>query len=295
MAKFWVFSDMANRYPALLAAAASLGSEINALIIGSDAAAAKTLSQGAGSVTLLPADDSRMVEDYVPTMAKCVIDGGTPAVVLISATKRGKAVAAKLGGALSAGVVNEVTTLKLARGTEQVTSPVAVITMSNGAFEPLPEDVSRTGNVIKAEFVEPPFRIKCIKRRAKQVSSVDIGKARRIVGVGRGLKAEADLAMVRQLASALDAEVGCSRPIAEGEKWLERERYIGITGVQVKADVYLALGISGQIQHMVGANGAKTIFAVNKDKNAPIFQAADYGLVGDIYKVVPAMTTLLKK
>jgi electron transfer flavoprotein alpha subunit len=76
---------------------------------------------------------------------------------------------------------------------------------------------------------------------------------------------------------------------------LERERYVGITGVQVKADVYLALGISGQIQHMVGANGSKTIFAVNKDKNAPIFQFADYGLVGDIYKVVPAMTALLKK
>jgi electron transfer flavoprotein alpha subunit len=309
MAKIWVFSDMASRYPELLAAAASLGSEINALIIGSDEAAAKTLNQGAGSVTLLPADDSRMVEDYVPTIAKCVTDGGTPAVVLISATKRGKAVAAKLGVALNAGVVNEVTSLKLAdgvvvthvvlgglaRGTEKVTSPVAVITMGNGAFEPLPEDASRTGSVTKAEFVEPPFRIKCVERRAKQASSVDLAKAHRIVSVGRGLKAQADLAMVRELASALDAEVGCSRPIAEGENWLERERYVGITGVQVKADVYLALGISGQIQHMVGANGSKTIFAVNKDKNAPIFQFADYGLVGDIYKVVPAMTALLKK
>jgi electron transfer flavoprotein alpha subunit len=310
MAKIWVFSDMASRYPELLAAAASVGSEINALIIGSDEVAAKILSQGAGSVTLLPVDDSRMVEDYAPTIAKYVTDGGTPAVVLISATKRGKAVAAKLGVALNAGVVNEVTSLKLAdggvvvshvvlgglaRGTEQVTSPVAVITMGNGAFEPLPEDTSRTGSVTKAEFVEPPFRIQCVERRAKQASSVDLAKARRIVSVGRGLKAQADLAMVHELASVLDAEVGCSRPIAEGENWLERERYVGITGVQVKADVYLALGISGQIQHMVGANGSKTIFAVNKDKNAPIFQFADYGLVGDIYKVVPAMTALLKK
>ncbi|MDR3439329.1 FAD-binding protein [Telmatospirillum sp.] len=308
MSKIWVFSDMASRYPELLAAAASLGGDVNALVIGTDSA--KAFSYGATTVTQLPADESRMIEDYVPTIAKCVTASGTPAVVLISATKRGKAVAAKLGIALNAGVINDASSVKggdgvtathmvfggLAVGTETVKSAVAVITMGSGAFEPLPEDAARKGDVVTADFVPPPVSIKCLERRAKQnSSSVDIGKARRIVSIGRGLKAQEDLAMVRDLASALDAEVGCSRPIAEGENWLERERYVGVTGVQVKADLYVALGISGQIQHMVGANGAKTIFAVNKDKNAPIFQYADFGLVGDIYKVVPAMTALLRK
>ena len=101
--------------------------------------------------------------------------------------------------------------------------------------------------------------------------------------------------MIRELAGVLGAEVGCSRPIAEGENWMERERYIGVSGVQLKSDLYLMLGISGQIQHMVGGNGAKVIIAVNKDKNAPIFNYADYGLVGDIYKVVPELTKLLKR
>lgn len=135
----------------------------------------------------------------------------------------------------------------------------------------------------------------CQERRAKSVSSVDLSKAKRVVGVGRGLVAQNDLEMVRQLASVLGAEVGCSRPIAEGENWMERERYIGVSGVLLKSDLYLTLGISGQIQHMVGGNGAKVIVAINKDKKAPIFNYADYGLVGDIYKVVPALIEHLSR
>lgn len=91
----------------------------------------------------------------------------------------------------------------------------------------------------------------------------------------------------------MGAELACSRPIAEGEHWMERERYIGVSGVMVKADVYLAAGISGQIQHMVGARDSRVIIAVNKDKNAPIFRFADYGIVGDLYKVLPALTKAL--
>ncbi|WP_226963138.1 FAD-binding protein [Sutterella seckii] len=117
------------------------------------------------------------------------------------------------------------------------------------------------------------------------------GEAR--VGVGRGIAKEADLALADALAKAIGAEVGCSRPIAEGEHWMERERYIGVSGVLLKGDVYVALGISGQIQHMVGVNDCGTIIAVNKDKNAPIFNYCDYGIVGDIYKVLPELTKAL--
>ncbi|MCU7718176.1 FAD-binding protein, partial [Escherichia coli] len=144
-------------------------------------------------------------------------------------------------------------------------------------------------------YVAPRHEILCRERRAKAASSVDLSKAKRVVGVGRGLAAQDDLKMVHELAAVLNAEVGCSRPIAEGENWMERERYIGVSGVLLKSDLYLTLGISGQIQHMVGGNGAKVIVAINKDKNAPIFNYADYGLVGDIYKVVPALISQLNR
>ena len=89
--------------------------------------------------------------------------------------------------------------------------------------------------------------------------------------------------------------MACSRPVAENEKWMEHERYVGISNLMLKPELYLAVGISGQIQHMVGGNGAKVIVAINKDKNAPIFQYADYGIVGDAVKILPALTAALAR
>ena len=182
----------------------------------------------------------------------------------------------------------------LAFGKEKLNSPLAIITLAPGVLEPIEADPMHDCPVVTAEWVAPRQEILCQERRAKSLSSVDLSKAKRVVGVGRGLAAQDDLNMVRELATVLGAEVGCSRPIAEGENWMERERYIGVSGVLLKSELYLTLGISGQIQHMVGGNGAKVIVAVNKDKNAPIFNYADYGLVGDIYKVVPALIAQLR-
>jgi electron transfer flavoprotein alpha subunit len=110
-----------------------------------------------------------------------------------------------------------------------------------------------------------------------------------VVGVGRGFAAEADLDLARTLAVKLGAELACSRPIAEGVDWMPAERYLGVSGATIKPDLYLAVGISGQVQHLVGVNGAKVIVAVNKDKNAPIFASADFGVVGDLYQVLPEL------
>ena len=183
----------------------------------------------------------------------------------------------------------------LAFGKEKIKTTQAIITLATGVLEPVEANASHTCPVVSAPYIAPHHEIMCQERRAKSVSSVDLSKAKRVVGVGRGLVAQNDLEMVHQLASVLGAEVGCSRPIAEGENWMERERYIGVSGVLLKSDLYLTLGISGQIQHMVGGNGAKVIVAINKDKKAPIFNYADYGLVGDIYKVVPALIEHLSR
>ena len=121
----------------------------------------------------------------------------------------------------------------------------------------------------------------------------NLAAARRIVSCGRGFKAEEDLAMANALAEALGAEIACSRPLAEGTAWLSKDRYVGVSGMHVSPDIYVALGISGQVQHTSGMADSKIVVAVNNDENAPIFQISDYGIVGDIYEVVPALTAAL--
>ncbi|WP_026460763.1 electron transfer flavoprotein subunit alpha/FixB family protein [Schaalia suimastitidis] len=117
--------------------------------------------------------------------------------------------------------------------------------------------------------------------------------ARRIVACGRGFKNEEDLDLARRLAEALGAELACSRPLAEGNAWLAKDRYIGVSGMRVAPELYVAIGISGQVQHTSGMAGSKVVVAINSDENAPIFSINDYGIVGDLYDVVPALTAAL--
>ncbi len=304
----WVFSDSADRYADLLAGARQLGERVNAVIW--DERDVTQVKQADAVYLLCGKTDNQRVENYAETLASLVGKEDGKTLVLLAATRRGKGLAANLSVLLQSALVNDVTLLELnggdlyaehrmygglAFGREKLNSSVAVITLAGGIFEPLAEESAGTPPLTQVDYIPPANEILCRERRTKTASSVDLGKARRVIGIGRGLLAKDDLQMVWDLASALGAEVGCSRPIAEGEHWMDRERYVGVSGVLLKSDIYLALGISGQIQHMVGGNGAKTIIAVNKDKNAPIFQYADYGLVGDIYKVVPELTELLKR
>jgi len=129
-------------------------------------------------------------------------------------------------------------------------------------------------------------------REAKQ--AVDLTQAPILVAVGRGIKAPENIPMAEKLAKLLGGELAASRPICD-EGWLPMDRQIGSSGQTVAPKLYLALGISGAIQHVVGMKGSRTIAAINKDKNAPIFEVADYGIVGDIFELIPALTELLEK
>jgi len=132
---------------------------------------------------------------------------------------------------------------------------------------------------------EPPFQ------EAKQ--AVDLSQAERILAVGRGIKAQDNIAVAQQLAEALGAELAASRPICDNG-WLPMERQIGSSGQTVAPKLYVALGISGAIQHLVGMKGARTIVAINKDAEAPIFEIADYGIAGDLFELAPALVSALK-
>ena len=124
---------------------------------------------------------------------------------------------------------------------------------------------------------------------AVEASTVNLAAAKRVVGGGRGLASADNIPAAEKLAAALGAEIGCTRPVAEEEHWYSKDRYIGVSGVMIKPNFYLAIGISGQIQHMVGVNQTNVICAINKDENAPIIKQADYTLIGDVNAVLPAI------
>ncbi len=177
-----------------------------------------------------------------------------------------------------------------------VGTPPVFASFQAGAFR---ADHVKVGAKVDPKKFEPELSAEQIRsrpeepfREAKQ--AVDLTQAERIVAVGRGIKEPANLEMAKKLAALLGAELAASRPICD-EGWLPMERQIGSSGQTVAPKLYLALGISGAIQHVVGMKGARTVVAINKDANAPIFEVADYGIVGDLFEIVPALIDTLEK
>jgi electron transfer flavoprotein alpha subunit len=157
---------------------------------------------------------------------------------------------------------------------------------SSGATTPIEKfAVQLDGSHIRSK-PEEPFR--------EAQRSVDLGAAGVIVSVGRGIKEKDNLPVVEALAEVLGAELAASRPICDNG-WLPMERQVGSSGQTVSPKMYVAVGISGAIQHLVGMKGSKTVVAINKDENAPIFETADYGVVGDLFEIVPALVEEIKK
>jgi len=159
---------------------------------------------------------------------------------------------------------------------------------------PAPAAGPRTGEV-RVIAVAADARVRVVAQRPRTQEGTDIAEAPAVVGVGRGMAKAEDLALAEALAGTMGGAVGCTRPVAEDLGWLPEDRYIGISGRKVAPRVYVAVGTSGQVQHVSGVRDAKVVVAINKDENAPIFKHADYGLVGDLYTALPALTAELKK
>src|SRR5579859_8127718 len=149
-------------------------------------------------------------------------------------------------------------------------------------------------NAVSVDLKAEQIRTKPLDLFKEAKSAVDLTQAPLIVAIGRGIKAPENIPQAQALAKAIGGEIAASRPICD-EGWLPMERQIGSSGQTVAPKLYLALGISGAIQHVVGMKGARTIVAINKDSNAPIFEIADYGVVGDIFEIMPALTEALEK
>jgi len=236
-----------------------------------------------------------------------LVSAAGASIFLAGGTLRGKHVAAYVAAKLNAGMSTDAKSLKIVNGKliatrllyaglalseEELTLP-AVVTVPPRTFLP-PNAATRAGAVETAK-AETDSRVAISDVTPLGGSGVDISAATKLVAVGRAFRKREDLKLAEDLAAALKAELACSRPVAEDEHWLPIDHYIGISGHTVKPELYLAVGISGQVQHMVGARESKVIVAVNNDEHAPIFQAADYGIVGDLYDVLPLLTAAVKK
>ena len=233
-----------------------------------------------------------------------------PSVILIGSTKWGKEVAARLAGMLGCGCAVDCSSVVLDAGknlsverlvlggnatsTEVFTAFPAVVTVPPKVIPCLPEAASPGGEVEKKPFDIPAAKVVSVKVTKREVAGVKLDSAQVVVSMGRGIKAKEDIQIVLGLAKALNGELGCTRPIAADLKWLPKEHWVGLSGTKVKPRVYVAVGISGQIQHIAGMRDSALIVAINKDKDAPIFKAADYGVIGDLYKVVPEVMNQLK-
>jgi electron transfer flavoprotein alpha subunit len=238
---------------------------------------------------------ARAVADVVAADPPRVVLGGrNPGERVLLGAAAAALRAAVLTGALSVSadgddvvVVNAVFG-DISEETVAVSGPVALL-MDGG---PIPPAAGRSVPI--EEVTAAPLGMKVIETRMFDFDEADLGAAPRVIGIGRGLKAKEDLALIEALAEAAKAEIACSRPVAEGLNWMGKDRYIGSSGAHISPQLYLAIGISGQLQHMVGVVGAETIVAINSDPNAAVFAQADYGLVGDLYQLVPAITSALK-
>ena len=306
----WVLGETPESYASLCSVARRLGDTVEAVVLGSADAAQAVKGAGADAVLLAAKRDGALVEDCVATVAAAAAER-KPDAILVATTKRMRLAAARIAASAHTRVVNDATRVWVDDGClfaehmvfggsaysiEKATSAPAVILLGDGLLlnEPPLEGDAPEAAVTELPAADAASGLKLIETKPRTVESVNLAAARRVVSVGRGIENEEDLQMINECAQAIEAEVGCTRPIAEGVNWMSRERYIGVSGAMLTPDVLVAVGVSGQIQHMVGANTAKTIIAINKDKNAPVFKQADYGIVGDLYEVVPKLVAGLK-
>lgn len=314
MPGIWIFAERKDLALELLTVARSLASrtgvKVTAIVPDYDDQNDIYFAGGAEEILLL----SRLGEDmsfeaWIPVIA-AEAKGADPDILLIAATARGKDFAARLAARLDTGLCSNCTSLhreedgtivmeRLAYGGAAVqrlsssTRPI-MATIPPRTFAPAPGDHGRSG-VTRKLPLPPSSPVRIMAKKTKERGSQDITEAKTVICVGRGMEKQEDINLARQLADLVGGEIGCTRPISEELHWLPDDLCIGLSGVQVKPDLYIGLGVSGQIQHVTGIRGARVICAVNKDENAPIFQAADLGIVGDLVDVTPRLIEELKK
>jgi electron transfer flavoprotein alpha subunit len=311
----WVFSERHDSALEILGKgreiADKLNTELGAVLVGFNVQkkADELIKYGADKVYL--ADNQALerfqIEAYLSVLHDLAVNY-KPEIILVGSTTNGKPLAARLATRLGVGCAPDCARLnvddqrrlvgeRITYGGNAVTKITfkarpQIATVPARAFEK-PEPKDHNGQLMKLEVkVEEP-KTKIVETKPLETSNVRIEDADVIISCGRGLEKKEDKALLDELATVLCGQVGCSRPLAEDRKWFTE--WVGLSGHKVTPKLYIACGISGVIQHVAGIRDAKVIVAINKDPEAPIFEVADYGVVGNLYEILPALKEALKK
>lgn len=284
-------------------AAEALGTECIALTVGKADGAAALGQYGASKVYNVATSNDFDAQVYAAIVANAAKKLGANTVVFAHSST-GKSLAGRVGIRLDAGVVSSVISVptngfEVQKGvfsgkgfaTYSISSENKVVTIAGNTFRP--EVVGSDVSVETLEVEVPTGRV-----RVKEQSTVDgvvpLPEAELVVSAGRGMKGPENWGIVEEMAGILGATTACSRPVADIH-WRPHHEHVGQTGVAIRPTLYIAIGISGAIQHLAGVNQSKVIVVINKDPEAPFFKAADYGVVGDLFDVVPRLNEALKK
>jgi electron transfer flavoprotein alpha subunit len=311
----WVFSEKHDLALEMLGKgreiADKLQAELAAVLIGHDVQerADELVKYGADKVYLAdnPALKHFRIEAYLSVLHNLAISY-KPEILLVGSTRNGKPLAARLATRLDVGCVPDCAKLTVDEHGRLVGERITyggnasakiafktkpqIATIPARTFEK-PEPKDRGGQLIKLDVKVEEAKTEVVETKPLETSSTRIEDADVIISCGRGLGKKEDKALLDELATVLCGQVGCSRPLAEDRKWFTE--WVGLSGHKVKPKLYIACGISGVIQHVAGIRDAKLIVAINKDEQAPIFEIADYGVVGDLYEILPALKEALKK
>lgn len=301
----WIIVTEDGPIAGMVAAARGLGGSVTAAVVGSRALADAVAVTGPDTVRWFATDDvvppeaiaGRVADEIAATSPRVVLSLGNPAARVLLAVA-----AARLGAA----VVNSVPRLTTEADAVVITRPAVedkvvetleVAGALAGVFDG--EDVEQGTPVAATVSAVPDADVRASMRIVETTTtggeSAGLLQADRVVGVGLGIRRKDDLAMVEELAAASHAEIACSLPLSDDMRWYDASHVVGTSSSQISPDLYIAVGISGQPQHMSGVRNAKVVVAINNDPDATIFKKCDYGILGDLYQIVPALTAALKE
>lgn len=293
-----------------------LGQQLVALVMGKDVqgVAQTCIAYGADQVLLVEGDEYATYNTDAATYAVVtLIEKYHPSIVLYGATNNGRDLAPRVACRLETGLTADCTELDIDEETGLLVSTrptfggnlMATIlcpdhrpqmsTVRPGVFKKGTPDEGRTGEIVAEDVhIDPAqIRVSLVERVKEVAEAVNLEEAEIIVSGGRGLKEEKGFDLIRELAEVLGATVGASRAAVDAG-WISHVHQVGQTGKTVAPKLYIAVGISGAIQHLAGMSGSDTVVAINKDPDAPIFDVADYAVVGDLYEVVPALIEAIR-
>ncbi len=245
--------------------------------------------------------------EYFNTL-KNILEKNMPSAIFLSATQIGKDLAGYIGGKLLTAVAQDVISIEISNGNFKILKPMyagklygnisfkegtlPIITLRPNVF-PL-EKMEGKGEVEIVERGTANINLKCLGIEKSEGEELDVSEANIIISGGRGMKGPENFPMLKEVAKILGGAVGASRAAVDAG-WIDHQHQVGQTGKTVSPNLYIACGISGAIQHLAGMSSSKIIVAINKDKEAPIFQIADFGIVGDLFQIIPELTKLLKE